>query len=151
MRRPALLFALCALGGCTPSDDQVRDKVAAAHAERAVEPPGHLAGVDLKGELRAVGTEPFWAMDITPATLRFSGADLPERSAPNPGFRLRGAAASWTARTAADEPLSVVVAQGNCSDGMSDRVYPLSALVTVGDKRYVGCAAATAALQAPPA
>ena len=34
-----------------------------------------------------------------------------------------------------------------CSDGMSDRTYPLTAKVEIGDETLTGCAAATAAIE----
>jgi uncharacterized membrane protein len=106
--------------------------------------PVPLSGVDLRGDINAVGTEPFWAVEIRKDHLKVTGVDMPERTAPNRGVRLRGPTASWTSTTDTGEALSVILAEGQCSDGMSDRVYPLSALVTVGDQRFTGCAASAA-------
>ena len=38
-----------------------------------------------------------------------------------------------------------------CSDGMSDRVYPLTARVEIGDDTLTGCAASKSAIMVQPA
>ena len=37
--------------------------------------------------------------------------------------------------------------RGPCSDGMSDRTYPLTVRVTIAGDRYEGCAASDAAFE----
>ncbi len=63
------------LAGCEPS----------AQAPAAPPPgapaPATLAGVDLTQPIRALGTEPFWGVDITTAGLTYSGVDRPEQTA----------------------------------------------------------------------
>lgn len=118
-------------------------------AEKAPAPavePRLLAGVDLDQPLRVLGTEPFWAVDITPQGLTYSGVDRPEQKAANPGPALQGTVAVWTAQTAAKTPLVVTVMATDCSDGMSDRTYPLTAKVEIGGDNLTGCAASTAAI-----
>lgn len=140
--RVATLFAaaLLALTSCS----QPGDGEAPAPAETE---PRTLAGVDLDQPVRVLGTEPFWAVEITPQGLTYSGVDRPEQKAANPGPVLQGALASWTARTEAGTPLVVTLTATDCSDGMSDRTYPLAARVEIGGETLTGCAAASAALE----
>lgn len=106
-----------------------------------------LAGIDLDQPLRVLGTEPFWAVEITPAGLTYSGVDRPEQKAANPGPALQGTVATWTTETAAKTPLVVTLTATDCSDGMSDRTYPLTARVEIGTETLTGCAAAVAAIE----
>ncbi|HEX6315345.1 MAG TPA: hypothetical protein VFZ73_10825 [Gemmatimonadaceae bacterium] len=90
--------------------------------------------------LRALGTEPFWALDIETSELRLrtpddtAGVQFPA-GAPT----IAGDTASWTAQrdTVAIE---ANVWPGTCSDGMSDRQYPYTVRVSVAGTLYHGCA-----------
>ncbi|MGO4409414.1 MULTISPECIES: COG3650 family protein [unclassified Brevundimonas] len=106
-----------------------------------------LAGVDLDQPLRVLGTEPFWAVDITPQGLTYSGVDRPEQKAANSGPTLQGTVAVWTTQTEARAPLVVTLMATDCSDGMSDRTYPLTAKVEIGGETLTGCAASSAAIE----
>ncbi len=109
-------------------------------------PTSELNGVDLTKDIRAVGTEPFWATEITAAELKFTGADLPERIGRNNGPIVEDAQAMWTSAAADGAMMSVTLTPGPCSDGMSDRTYPLKAEVRIGPQTYSGCAATIEAL-----
>jgi uncharacterized membrane protein len=123
-----------------------------AAPEPAPAPVVTLGDVDLSQPVRVGGTEPFWSVDITPETLTYSGVDRPEQTAPNPGPTVQGTTAVFTATTSQNQPLVITLIDTDCSDGMSDRVYPLTAKVEIGAETLQGCAIATSALAAlPPA
>jgi uncharacterized membrane protein len=105
-----------------------------------------LAGVRLDQPVRVLGTEPFWGVDITPSGLTYSGVDRPEQIAPNPGPTVQGTTATWETTLTDGTSLAVMLIATECSDGMSDRVYPLTARVEVGDEGLNGCAIAASAL-----
>lgn len=113
-------------------------------------PKAEINGVDLTQDLRAIGTEPFWAVEIGKAGLKTSGVDKPERTAPNGGPVMEQGRATWTSTTADGLALRVVLTTGPCSDGMSDRTYPLNAEVQLGDEALKGCAATVEALNKRP-
>lgn len=141
MRFALLLSALstaAALAACS----QPAEKAPIAPKEARA-----LAGVDLDQPLRVLGTEPFWAVDITPPGLTYSGVDRPEQKAANPGPTLQGTVAVWTTQTEARAPLVVTLMATDCSDGMSDRTYPLTAKVEIGGDTLTGCAASSAAIE----
>lgn len=100
-----------------------------------------LGGVDLNEPLRALGNEPFWAVNIDEGGLVYSGVDRPEQTAPNAGPRIAGTTAIWSGETDKGQALSVTLIETDCSDGMSDRTYPLTARVEIGEETLNGCAA----------
>ncbi|HEV2567273.1 hypothetical protein [Sphingomonas sp.] len=90
--------------------------------------------------LRAIGTEPFWNARIVGRCITYSHPENPK------GTRL------WTRLSEApDGPvwsgaldgrlfeLRLSAAPG-CSDGMSDKLYPMSVDLIVGGERRRGCA-----------
>jgi uncharacterized membrane protein len=104
-------------------------------------------------EWTALGTEPFWSVEVAThaLTLRRPGASdvvvppVPPSPVVPHGADPRDTAAVvarvWRSRAAAGSPLlEVVVMRGDCRDGMSDRVYPASATARWGDTTYTGCA-----------
>lgn len=132
--------ALIALSACSPATE------APDATEAAPEPAPILAGIDLTRPLRALGTEPFWAVELTGSELVYSGVDRPEQRAPQGAPVLQGTMAIWEATTTAGMPLSVTLTATECSDGMSSRTYPLTALVKVGEETLTGCAATVSAI-----
>jgi uncharacterized membrane protein len=92
--------------------------------------------------VRAVGTEPFWGARIEGRCVTYSH---PENQA---GTRVwtqysaaRGGGGRWRGNLAG-RPFDLTLRpQPGCSDGMSDRRYPLAADLVVGGERRRGCAA----------
>lgn len=142
--RPILLaLPLLALAACSQGTTEPTTPPADA-------PPVLLAGVDLNQPLRALGTEPFWGVDITPSGLTYSGLDRPEQRAANPGPVIQGTTAVYATATKGGTTLVVTLIATECSDGMSDRVYPLTARVELGEETLNGCAASAAFLNSQP-
>jgi len=140
--RFALLLSAASAAVALAACSQPAEKLPANAAEARV-----LAGVDLDQPLRVLGTEPFWAVEIAPTGLTYSGVDRPEQKAANPGPALQGTVAVWTTATEAKTPLVVTLMATDCSDGMSDRTYPLTARVEIGTESLTGCAASIAAIE----
>ena len=109
-----------------------------------------IGGVDLAQPMRALGTEPFWGVEIKPDELVFTGVDRPELRFANPGAVREGDAAVIKATDTTGVDLVVTLRAAECSDGMSDRVYPLEAEVKLGAETLKGCAASQAMLDAEP-
>lgn len=112
--------------------------------------PVMLGSVDLNQPLRAIGTEPFWAVEITPATLTYSDVDRPEQAFPSPGPDIQGTTAVYAVENGGEPSMTVTLMTTECSDGMSDRIYPLTAMVEIGDETLNGCAQSVAAMMAEP-
>lgn len=141
MRAIVVLTAAALLAAaCTQQEPQGPDR------PEPPAPPPVLSGVDLGQPVRVLGTEPFWSVDITPEGIKYSGVDRPEQTAPNPGSTVTGTVAAFETQTVQGNRLEITLIATECSDGMSDRTYPLTARVVIGQETLQGCAAATAAI-----
>lgn len=133
-----VLFAGCREGPPRAPDSAVGSPDASAAASMTAEP------------LRALGTEPFWALDVDSSGLRFitpddtSGIRFPP-IAPRPA----GDTLVWTGATER-AAFDVRIWREPCSDGMSDRIYPYAASVRIDTTDYKGCADRRAAIVAVP-
>ncbi len=90
-------------------------------------------------KFRAVGTEPFWAIDIDGDTAKYmtpdnqTGSSFPvERSAFAKGVEYSG--------TLNGKPAGITIRSGTCSDGMSDRNYEFTVTATLDGQTLKGCA-----------
>jgi uncharacterized membrane protein len=132
MRRGWLL-AVLALAGCDrgpPAEQAAAVEISPAAPELAPVPEQNF---------QALGTEPFWAVEVTSGRLRYStpenqqGSDFPARRA------IEGDAQVWSA-TFEGSHFTLRIAPGTCSDGMSDTVYAFTALVAFAGETRQGCA-----------
>lgn len=140
MRPTFVALAVLVLGACS-----VEPETPAGPAPEP-EPAPTLAGVDLSRPVRLLGTEPFWGIDLTGTEVVYSGADRPEQRGPQPKPTVQGTVATLETTTTTGTPIAVTLTATECSDGMSDRTYPLTALVEVGGETLMGCAASTSAI-----
>ena len=106
------------------------------------EKPGDVPAFDGIAEteiITALGNEPFWNAKIDGDTLTYSTPENIDgtaiaisRFAGNGGLGLSG--------TLSGEALLLAITPGECSDTMSDRTYPFTATLTIGDNQRNGCA-----------
>ena len=82
----------------------------------------------------AVGTEPFWNLLIDEHHLTFTQPDAEPIRQPTP--KVIGGIAGEIYQT---PRIGVNIVHIQCSDGMSDRVYPDRVQVTVDGRQYNGC------------
>lgn len=90
-------------------------------------------------KLRFAGNEPFWGGEVMGNALVYSTPDNQhgwtiriERFAGRNGVSFYG--------TLQDRPFVMAVSSGDCSDGMSDRVYPFNVTLVIGGETRNGCA-----------
>lgn len=112
--------------------------------------PTMLGGVDLNQPIRALGTEPFWSVAINRDAMVYTGVDRDEQRAGNPQPVVQGTTAVYAGDTDDGTAMVVTLIATECSDGMSDRVYPLTAKVELGEVSLNGCAASQAFLDTQP-
>jgi uncharacterized membrane protein len=145
--RSAVVLGLAVLTGCedksgTPYSYQSGDPaiseapVSAQQALPSLAPASPPASVV---RLQVLGTEPFWSIEINGDTLRYSSPENPNgtefaatQGSTGMGTRYFG--------TLDGKPLSLLIEPGQCSDGMSEAVYPLSAMLSWGTATQHGCA-----------
>lgn len=144
-RAPIAAFAVLVLAACSEGTTETAPPPADAPTAAV------LAGTDLNQPLRVLGTEPFWGLDVTPQGLSWSGVDETPLTAPNPGPDMMGAMAAWRTKTADGQALVLTLMATDCSDGASDRIYPLTAKVELGERTFQGCAASRAFIESQPA
>jgi uncharacterized membrane protein len=139
MRLFPLAVSLLALAACSSESPDTAPPVEPAEAAPA------LAGVDLTKPVKLIGTEPFWNIELTGSQLVYSGLDRPEQRGPLEKPMMQGTVAGFETTTTAGTNIEVTLTATECSDGMSDRTYPLTALVKVGEETLMGCGASAAA------
>lgn len=151
MNRPATfilsgasLAAALALGACEPAEvgsGPTAPKPAPAPAPAA-------ANMDISQPITARGTEPFWALHITDgSTFRLTRPEQPDLTGKAPGATVEPGRAVWVAQMADGRQMTVTLYRSECSDGMSDIRYPMSAEVVLPNERLSGCAAPSGALK----
>ncbi|MDO8899882.1 MAG: hypothetical protein Q7V15_00840 [Phenylobacterium sp.] len=141
---PALILGLAA---CQPQSPDGDEAAAPADAPaptlvppQAVAPEPPAATGPFAGDMRAVGTEPFWGLRIAATEITLERPDAPPSKAPNPGPSLDGDQAIWRTRTADGGDMMITLWEAPCSDGMSDLTYAYQARVQSGDETLSGCA-----------
>lgn len=92
----------------------------------------------------ALGTEPFWSVKTNQYEVVYSTPELPEGVRLISGYGYSKDAAgresiSFSAKLNG-EILVLQIKTGQCSDGMSDTVYPFTATLRIGDRTEQGCA-----------
>jgi uncharacterized membrane protein len=90
--------------------------------------------------LRAVGTEPFWGAKIEGRCVTYSHPDDQPGTRVWTRFAANGPGGSWTGALGGRPFVLRTSVQAGCSDGMSDRRYPLAVKLTVGGELRSGCA-----------
>jgi uncharacterized membrane protein len=127
--RTALISAACAGRDEQPADDSA-----------SIAPLDAVVASPIPLPLRALGTEPFWALDIDSNGLRFNTPD------DTSGIRFPPVAPStvgdtvvWIGQTESTS-IEARVWPAKCSDGMSDREYPYASVVQIKGTTYRGCA-----------
>jgi uncharacterized membrane protein len=139
MRRLYAALSVLVLAGCSPAE-------APAPSPELTAPAAVLGGVELAGPLRAIGTEPDWSVDLTGTEMVYTSPEPPGQRARQPEPVIQGTTATWAGETADGATFKVTLVATECSDGMSERTYPLTAMVTVGERALTGCAASTATI-----
>ncbi|MFC7537031.1 META domain-containing protein [Sphingomonas sp. GCM10030256] len=90
---------------------------------------------------RALGTEPFWSLEIGPREMVFTEANAPGVRIVQPTPRPIVGIAGEIYQT---PRINVNVVHARCSDGMSDRVYPDRVQVRVDNRAFEGCGGGSA-------
>lgn len=94
---------------------------------------------DIPATFHALGTEPFWSASVDGTKLVWSTPEQPNGLTVPVTRRDEGGVATYNG-VIADQPLTLEVRRETCSDGMSDRVYPLSVKRRLGADSQQGCA-----------
>jgi uncharacterized membrane protein len=144
MRRTILLLALT-LAACD------KWKPAQPQVERPTEAQAAATqSADFSKPILARGNEPFWGLKIDGVTFTLSRPGQPDTVFTAPGAMIVPGKASWTAKAADGRTLVATLFVSDCSDGMSDQAYPMTAEVTLGSETLRGCAAKVSDMPSRP-
>lgn len=101
--------------------------------------PQPYDGIAVDDELRFAGTEPFWGGRVKGGTLTYT---TPENAGGSTiavsRFAGRGGL-SFSGRLDG-QGFDMMVTEGACTDGMSDRGYPFTVTLRIGEEQRSGCA-----------
>jgi uncharacterized membrane protein len=145
LHRLAIVAAVLALAACpAPQPPAAPAPIADAPVHDAVPTAKRMAGSESADPLwifRAFGTEPFWNVQVEGKTLTYT---TPEDQAGQVMQGERRAIAGGVEINGSHDgkPFLLTIAKGECSDGMSDNVYELTAEFRYDDMDYKGCAEA---------
>ena len=131
-----------------PPENLARALVVACAKENAKPPAPKPAGACLTQDgkpvpanrIRAVGTEPFWGARIEGRCVTYSHPE--DQAGTRVWTKFSGTAnnGSWTGSLGGKPFVLRTRPQADCSDGMSDRSYPIAVSLTVGGEQRAGCA-----------
>lgn len=107
--------------------------------------------IEVGDTVHFIGTEPFWSGEVTGSTFRYA---VPDKAKADDSINASGSARAeeiTVTRFAGRNGLSfsgslddkdfvAAVTPSECSDGMSNRVYPFTAMLQVRGESRLGCA-----------
>lgn len=96
-------------------------------------------GIAQNETITALGTEPFWSAKIDGSSLTYSTPENIDGTAIEIS-RFAGNGGLGFSGTLDGAALLMAVTPGECSDQMSDRSYPFTVTLTIGEAQYNGCA-----------
>lgn len=90
--------------------------------------------------IKAIGTEPFWAATVEGRCVTYSHPE--DQSGTRVWTRFSGKASNgtWTGSLNGQPFVMKTIPKPGCSDGMSDKRYPIAVSLTVGGEQRSGCA-----------
>lgn len=138
MRSAAAVAALL-LAGCQGAESQ--QAAVAKPTASPVASPSSIPSVPalVKAHFQALGTEPFWSLEVLDGQLRYSSPDNPDGTTFPAVGRKAGDAYTYSGMMEGKSVLLSIL-EGTCSDGMSDTTYPYTATFTLDGKTERGCA-----------
>ena len=90
--------------------------------------------------LRAIGTEPFWSARIEGRCITYSHPQDPDGTRIWARYSVHPSGGTWSGAVEGLRFELRTTRRPGCSDGMSDRDYPIAVQLTVGQERRTGCA-----------
>lgn len=133
--RSALLLAALVVAACEQQPEVAPTQ--SVSAEPVVTPTAEPATPEKP--FQALGTEPFWAVEVLPGQLRYSDPENIAGSSFAASETREGTGLRYSGMLNG-QPVSLHVQPGTCSDGMSDTVYQWTAVLTKEGHSLQGCA-----------
>lgn len=148
LHRPVIVLATLLLAACNPPGQAdapaaipAPETAPAATEAPVIAPPATTAPTADAVTWRAIGTEPFWGVRVQGGNLVFTTPEDQQGQVLPASMRMEGEATIYSGGEAG-RAYSLTLTPGECSDGMSDRVFGHKAEFVLGEARFAGCAAA---------
>ena len=90
--------------------------------------------------IKGVGTEPFWAVSVEGRCVTYSHPEDQSGTRVWTSFSGTASNGTWTGSLGGQPFVMKTRPQPGCSDGMSDKRYPIAVSLTVGGEQRSGCA-----------
>ena len=97
-------------------------------------------GSPIGGKLKAIGTEPFWSAEVEGRCIIYKTPEDQQGTRVWAKLHSEAEAQVWEGALGGRQFQLVVKPVASCSDGMSDRSYPLEAMLRVDGETRRGCA-----------
>ncbi|WP_370178457.1 COG3650 family protein [Alteriqipengyuania sp.] len=101
--------------------------------------PDGFTGIAEGETIRFLGTEPFWGGTVKYDRLTYDTPENPEGET-FPVKRFTGQGGLGFSGSLDSASFDMTVTPGDCSDGMSDRTYPFTVTLKIGEETRNGCA-----------
>lgn len=124
----AAFASVMLLTACSPQGDE------GITTEEA--PP--FDGITPEEVISLSGTEPFWGITIDDDVATYRNPENPEGSVFEVSRFAGNNGLGFSGKLDGSE-VTITVTPGECSDGMSDRTYPFTATVKLGEDNLAGC------------
>lgn len=132
MRAFAMTLSLLALVACQSGETP-------ENLPGAADDTQPFAGIAEGARINFAGTEPFWGGHVQGEQLFWTTPDNSEGTSVRVE-RFAGRGGLSYSGELDGELFTIAITPGNCSDGMSDRIYPFVTTATLGDLLLTGCA-----------
>lgn len=142
--RTPLLIGAIALSACASDPSSSSDDISPT-AESPTPAPAQASPWErarARGiAFRGIGNEPGWLVEVGTGENPTLHAELDygERKIDLTQVQRLSGAAGYAGTTSDGVEVQLRLQRGDCSDGMSDQTYPVSAKLNVGDRTYAGC------------
>lgn len=130
---PTAVVALLALAACHGGEDSDKDVPGDPDDRR----PSAIIGL---GEtIRVQGTEPFWNAEIRNSMLTYRTLERPAGEQ-GEARRFDGRGGISFSGSFADKDYTLAIQRKKCKEDGSDKIYPFTAFMQIGDEERKGCA-----------
>ena len=128
--RIMILLPLAALAACGPSQQ--------TGIPGDMEDSRPYEGIAEGARVQFTGTEPFWGGEAAGDSLTYKTPENPEGTT-IPVERFAGRGGLSLSGMLDGARFDMTVTPGECSDGMSDRTYPYTVTLAIGQQTRLGC------------
>lgn len=129
---PLSIIALLSLAACQSGADET-----AVPGDRTDDRP--FSEISAKETVRFLGTEPFWGGSVAGDQMTYETPKKPAGERITVA-RFAGRGGLSYSGTLDGANLTMTITPGSCSDGMSDRRFPFTVTLQIGDALRNGCA-----------